>query len=354
VLTAIDIENFRCIPAARLEFDPRATGIIGDNASGKTSLLEAIYFLSHGRSFRTNRRDKLLRNEADYFRVVARLDASRGPLVAGIEFSGEQTRAHLAGQGVSGIADIAEVLPVQVIDPGVHRLIEEGSARRRRLMDWGVFHVKHEFLGLWRRYQRALQQRNAALRSEESRELVSAWEGELCAAGSAVDLLRASYAAELAPYFDRLAERLVGAGVRISYRRGWSAEVDLPTALRDARERDLKLRTTTVGPHRADVSFSVDGQPARERVSRGQQKMLAAAFVLAQLARRAADDVPRACLMLDDPAAELDVDNLGKLLEAIAEIPSQLIVTSVHERGLEGLPTGRMFHVKLGTFTRML
>ena len=61
-----------------------------------------------------------------------------------------------AGQGVSGVADIAEVLPIQVIDPGVHRLIEEGSARRRRLLDWGVFHVKHEFLGTWRRYQRAL------------------------------------------------------------------------------------------------------------------------------------------------------------------------------------------------------
>jgi DNA replication and repair protein RecF len=354
VLSAIEIENFRCIKTAKLDFDPRSTGIIGDNASGKTSLLEAIYFLSHGRSFRTNRREKLLRDGSDYFRLVARLEVSRGSLVAGIEYANEQTRAHLAGQGVSGVADIAQVLPVQVIDPGVHRLIEEGSSRRRRLMDWGVFHVKHEFLPLWRRYQRALQQRNAALRHEDATEMVSAWETELCASGAAVDQLRSTYAGELEPYFARIAARLLGTTARFAYRRGWPADFDLASALRDARSRDLRLRTTTVGPHRADLTFIVDDEPARDRVSRGQQKVLAAAFVLAQLARRAADQLPLACLMLDDPAAELDVDNLGKLLAVIAEIPSQLVVTSVHERGLQGLPLARKFHVKQGEFASML
>ena len=154
MLTAIDIENFRCIRSAHLELDPGATGIVGENGSGKTSLLEAIYFLSHGRSFRASQREKLLPPQADFLRVVGRVETPRGCLVAGVEYGRQGTRVNLAGQGVSGIAEIAEILPVQVIDPGVHRLIEEGSARRRRLLDWGVFHVKHEFLGVWRRYQR--------------------------------------------------------------------------------------------------------------------------------------------------------------------------------------------------------
>lgn len=190
MLTAVEIENFRCIETASLDFDAHATAILGDNASGKTSLLEAIYFLGHGRSFRTNRREKLLRSEAAFFRVVGRLHVTRGQLVAGIEYVDGETRAHLAGQGVSGIADIAEVLPIQVIDPGVHRLIEEGSARRRRLMDWGVFHVKHGFLGAWRRYQRALQQRNAALRIGGEADLIDVWDKELCTSGETVDELR--------------------------------------------------------------------------------------------------------------------------------------------------------------------
>jgi len=497
VLTRIDIENFRCIESACLEFDARATGIIGANASGKTSLLEAIYFLGHGRSFRSQLRDKLLRNGADHFRVVARLrpesppkdaglgsvpgevrdagtanreragggDQDRlhstsspapeyrswsrredaggldragdsdepgwaeaagvpgtlsqvevrdrrfeavhgrdtasgdvgveatsdhdglliigtGPMnihgrvaseagpgswagsgpevpgtrefVAGIEYRQGTTRAHLAGRGVGGISEIAGVLPIQVIDPGIHRLIEEGSARRRRLMDWGVFHVKHEFLVLWRRYQRALLQRNAALRTAAPLDVVGAWDQELGTTGSAVDALRAAYVERLAPYFERIGARLIGGDVRFSYRRGWSADQDLAAALQVSRPRDLRLKATQVGPHRADLAFLVDGEPARDRVSRGQQKMLAAAFILSQLAMRVAERAPRACLMLDDPAAELDVDNLGKLLAVIADIPAQLIVTSVHPRGLRGLGVARMFHVEQGRFSAMV
>jgi DNA replication and repair protein RecF len=217
-----------------------------------------------------------------------------------------------------------------------------------------VFHVKHELLSHWRRYQRALQQRNAALRHVEAPELVEAWEEEMATAGQEVDLLRLMYIELLRPAFLSLAARLVGAGVSVSYRRGWSADHSLAEALNAARSRDLRIKTTTVGPHRADLVFSVDGSQARDRVSRGQQKMLAAAFILAQVSLRAPGPGPRTILMLDDPAAELDVDNLGKLLAAIAEMPAQLIVTSVHERGLQGIRIGRRFHVEQGRFAPML
>jgi DNA replication and repair protein RecF len=351
VLTAIDIENFRCIRASHLALDPEATGIVGENGSGKTSLLEAVYFLAHGRSFRTNQREKLLPPQADVLRIVGRIQTARGELVAGIEYGEQGTRANLAGQGISGIAEIAEILPVQVIDPGVHRLIEEGSARRRRLLDWGVFHVKHEFLDMWRRYQRALQQRNAVLRSGADEQLLAAWEAELSTAGHRVDALRGEYAAQLLPHFVEIAERLLGAeGARFSYRRGWPAEHELAAQLIESRPRDQRLRTTTVGAHRADVAFVFEGAPARDRVSRGQQKLLAAAFILSQLAFQASQGAPPACLMLDDPAAELDVDNLGKLLAAVSKIPAQLVITSVHESGLEGVKLGRKFHVKQGNF----
>jgi DNA replication and repair protein RecF len=351
VLTTIDIENFRCIRSAHLELDPQVTGIVGENGSGKTSLLESIYFLAHGRSFRANQREKLLPPQVDFLRVVGRIQTTRGELVAGVEYGRQGTRASLAGQGISGIAEIAEILPVQVIDPGVHRLIEEGSARRRRLLDWGVFHVKHEFLSVWRRYQRALQQRNAVLRSNADEQLLAAWEHELAPAGHRVDALRSEYAAQLLPYFVDVADHLLGVqGARFTYRRGWAADQDLATQLVESRTRDQRLRTTTVGAHRADVSFFFEGAPARDRVSRGQQKLLAAAFILGQLLFQAAQGAPPACLMLDDPAAELDVDNLGKLLAAVARIPAQLIITSVHERGMEGVKLGRKFHVKQGNF----
>jgi DNA replication and repair protein RecF len=354
VLTSVTIENFRCIEQASLDFDSRSTGVIGPNASGKTSLLEAIYFLGHGRSFRTHQAEKLRRSGSTFFRVVGKLETSRGLLTAGLEHSHGRTHGHLAGQGISGIADIAEVLPLQVIDPGVHRLVEEGSARRRRLMDWGVFHVKREFLGYWRRFQRSLSQRNAALRTTDAEELISPWEHEFCAAGAEVDRLREQYVQQLSPHFESLGARLVGPGTGLVYRRGWPSDVDLREALHASISRDMRLKTTHVGPHRADISFVVEGVAARDRVSRGQQKMLAAAFILAQLQCHSALGAPPTTLMLDDPAAELDVDNLGKLLLAIAEIPSQLIVTSVHEQGLQGIEIGRRFHVEQGKFEPMV
>lgn len=348
MLSAVEVTNFRCIESASLDLDARSSGILGENASGKTSFLEAIYVLAHGRSFRTAQREALVRTGESFFRVVGRIQSERGEIVAGVEYAEGRSRVNIGGRPAEGIAEVTEILPVQIIDPGVHRLVEEGSARRRRLLDWGVFHVKHEFLFLWRRYQRALQQRNAALRAG-SADLVAPWETEIVTTGVQLDLLRAEYASRLQPHFADMARRLLEAcRAQFEYRRGWGQDLDLSDALRDSRARDLRLRTTTVGPHRADVSFIVDGAPARERVSRGQQKLLAAAFVLAQLSLRAADGAPRACLLLDDPAAELDVDNLGKLFAVIAEIPAQLIITSVEERGLERLPIGRTFHVKQG------
>jgi DNA replication and repair protein RecF len=355
VLTSIEIEDFRCIERAALEFHPRGTGIVGSNASGKTSLLEAAFFLGHGRSFRTAARGKLVRRGRDLFRLVGRVQRSERSLVASAEHSHGSTQMRLAGQGVSGVADIATVLPLQVIDPGVHRLIDEGSVRRRRLLDWGVFHVKHDFIHAWRRYQRALSQRNAALREELDDRIVDAWGLELVDAAERIDGARAEYMANLGNHFGRLASSLLDDAVDVEYRRGWPNDQSLQLSLELSRPKDRRSGTTTVGPHRADLVIRVDGVLARDRVSRGQQKVLASALILAQVrATHSEDPQARTCLLLDDPAAELDVDKLGKLLGAIQEIPAQLIVTAVTEAGLRGIEIGRAFHVEQGRFTPML
>jgi DNA replication and repair protein RecF len=242
-----------------------------------------------------------------------------------------------------------------VIDPGVHRLIDEGSVRRRRLLDWGVFHVKPEFLVTWRRYQRALEQRNAALRAGLSQHVVAAWEQELSDTADAIDAARRDYVAHLAQEFTALGSSLLDEDVQLEYRRGWDAQSTLPVCLHEARDKDRRLGTTTVGAHRADLVIRVDGVLARDRVSRGQQKVLAASLILAQIrALAGVAGQTQTCLLMDDPAAELDVDKLGKLLGAIARIPAQLIISSVTQTGLQGFEIGHLFHVEQGRFTRML
>jgi DNA replication and repair protein RecF len=355
VLTSIEIENFRCIEHAALEFHPRGTGIVGKNASGKTSLLEATFFLGHGRSFRTATRAKLVRRGSDHLRIIGRVQRGERSVVASAEHGDGATQMRLAGQGVAGVADIAAVLPLQVIDPGVHRLIDEGSMRRRRLLDWGVFHVKQDFLYAWRRYQRALSQRNAALRDDLEDRVVDAWDVELLESAERIDTARAEYMTCLGSHFAEMASSLMEESVDIEYRRGWPSGEALRISLEQARAKDRRLGTTTVGPHRADLNIRVDGVLARDRVSRGQQKVLAAALILAQVRATLSEDPhARTCLLLDDPAAELDVDKLGKLLKVIQQIPAQLIVTAVTEAGLRGIEIGRAFHVEQGCFTPML
>jgi DNA replication and repair protein RecF len=186
-------------------------------------------------------------------------------------------------------------------------------------------------------------------------DVVGAWDRELAESAEAIDQMRSGYVDAFAAHFKEIGSDLVGEEVSLEYRRGWDADMSLADALNASQDKDRRHGTTTVGAHRADLAIKTDGVLARDRVSRGQQKVLAAALILAQIRSLATlARQTRTCLLLDDPAAELDVDKLGKLLRAIEQIPAQLIVSSVTEHGLRGIEIGRTFHVEQGCFTRML
>src|SRR5208283_5507890 len=162
-LWRMQVTDFRCLHQAEVEYDPKFTLVSGPNASGKTTLLEAIYVLGRGRSFRTRRLDHLIRTGCERLIVVGEVEIP-GRVMLGIEGSKAGMRAKIGGDRASSLAELATAFPVQIIDPEVHRLIEEGPSRRRRFLDWGVFHVEHGFVDQWQSYHQVLRQRNAALR----------------------------------------------------------------------------------------------------------------------------------------------------------------------------------------------
>ena len=352
-LAHLEVQDFRCIAQARLDFDIRCTLISGANGSGKTSLLEAIHVLSCGHSFRSNSIDPLVKTGAPFFRLIGSAGHQEAKALIGVQ-SADGLDVHLSGRKVQGFAEVAPFLPVQVIDPEVHRLLEDGPKRRRRFMDWGVFHVEPRFIDAWRRYQRSLRQRNAALKAKSSKELITSWDVELIETGTFVAECRESYLAALQGDVERTSQTLLGQPVVIRHRKGWGEDRSLAEALLESWGRDSRYGSTSVGPHRADVAVEIDGCNAQERVSRGQQKLLASAMMLAQLSHRASETGDPACLLLDDPAAELDVDNLKKLLAEIAETPAQLIVTALDLNLLSPYLSGKRFHVKQGDVVQML
>ena len=355
-LERLSLEDFRCVARAELDCDPRCNLITGENASGKTSLLEAIFFLGRGRSFRSARNDLLIRHGAAQLSLLARVRQGAVAQPLGVRLSGEGIEARHAGRPIGGLAELATVFPVQAIDPEVHRLVDGGPQERRRYLDWGVFHVEPNFVELWRRYQRALRQRNACLKAGQPNALVQAWDQELVEAGVAVAEHRFRYLQGLSAAVRSVGQRLLGAEIELSLHQGWSADRTLAEALAHALPRDRERGLTHAGPHRADLALRVAGLPARDRVSRGQQKLLAATLLLGQLAHDAEQGSSMAALLVDDPAAELDSGNLERLLDEVIQLPVQLFLTALDPSNpaLQRLPAARRFHVEHGVLTRLI
>jgi DNA replication and repair protein RecF len=347
-LHRLQVTDFRCLQSVELEFDPRFTLISGANASGKTSLLEAIYVLGRGRSFRTRRLDNLVRFGRERFVVFGEVDLGERRLGLGVEGSAAGLRARLAGERVGSLGELASTLPVQIIDPELHHLIEEGPSRRRRFVDWGVFHVEHPFLSHWQRYQQVLKQRNAALRSRQARAVVSAWDGELVRLGMLIDVARNRYVAQLGTVASVLARRLLGMELELAYRSGWARDSTLDAALRESWSYDFEKGSTTVGPQRGELVIRLDGSLVKDRISRGQQKLLAATLLVAQLRLFPRDSVVKPTLLLDDPAAELDADHLLSLISELSAESMQLIVTSLDPAFAAFGTPGRHYCVKQG------
>ncbi len=350
-LRRMQVTDFRCLHQGDIELDDQFTLISGPNASGKTSVLEAIYLLGRGRSFRTRRLEQLIRTGTERFIVFGEADSAGRRATLGVEGSPQGIRARLDGERVASLAELARALPVQVIDPEVHRLIEEGPGRRRRFLDWGVFHVEPSFVGHWQNYHLALRQRNAALRSGESRGLVAAWDADLVRYASLLTEARSRYVERLLPVAKGVAATLLGMELGLSYRPGWVRDLDFPQALERSWRQDMEAKTTQVGPQRAELGIRLDGAPARDRISRGQQKLLAAALLISQIKLFEPDAAVCPILLLDDPAAELDRDRLAVFIQEVRAQPLQLVVTTLSnelvEFGAFGRP-GRRYRVEAG------
>lgn len=345
-LAELALEDVRCLRRAELFLHPGQNLIWGGNASGKTSLLEAIFLLGRGRSFRTRSSERLIRHGEARLRVVGKT-VGPPPESIGLEVSRQDgTVAKLRGAYVSSLAELSHAFAVQVIEPGAHKLIEEGAQRRRRWMDWAVFHVEPGFIDVWSRYARALKQRNSALRSTPDQ--AGAWDAEIVRHGEVIANLRRDFVERLQPYWTETVRELTGLELELYYARGWAADVTLTEALGAARDRDVARGMTHVGPHRADIVVRLERGLARETLSRGQQKLVAAAMTLSQLSliRELTGTLPT--LLLDDPAAELDRDRLSRFVARVAQLQCQLVVTSLSpELSVFGAPD-RVFHVEHG------
>ena len=340
--------NFRCLKSIELDPHPNYNLIYGRNASGKTSVVEAIAYLGRGKSFRGASTTDLIQHGEQEFVLFGHVGAGDRDVKVGVRNSHDGLETRIDGDNDGGAAALAGALPLQIVDPDVHELVAGAPEQRRRYLDWIAFHVEHDFLAVWRRFRRSLKQRNAALRAGTA---LDGWNAEFADLAAQVDSARRSALEVVIEGLKEAGHDLLGREVGFEYRPGWNEDEGLLQALEEGTKRDQQQGNTQYGPHRADLKLSYDDRRARKLVSRGQQKLLACAMVLAATETAQTALEQPLLLLLDDPGAELDSDALARLMRRVVDLGSQVIATSLVPDVPLFPDVGRTFHVEHGVLS---
>lgn len=343
-------ENFRLYQSLEIRPHPGLNLITGGNAAGKTSLLEALFVAARGRSFKAQNLADLCGPIRSNWNVFLETSSSERVHRIGLGWSREGSDLRLDEIRNARISDVVRLAPVQLLDPLAHRLLDEGPTYRRSFVDWGVFHVEHQFLDLWRRYHRALRQRNGALRDELEDRAVQAWNDELVLTGESLTDMRRHHVDAAAANLRAWTDRLLGTcEVVCEWQQGWADGQSFRDVLDRNLEQHRRLGSTTQGPHRAELRIRLNHAKAKGRLSRGQQKLLIAAMVLAQAQILVDAGGPEPILLLDDFASELSPEFQLRLAGALEEYGGQKFITAFDMPLSGNWSRGAMFHVEHGT-----
>ncbi len=350
-LLKLDVFAVRNILLASIQPAPSINLITGANASGKSSLLEAIFILGRARSFRTHHIKQAISFDQAQLIVAAQMQHHTGSISnIGIQIDGKQTEIRIDQENRQK-ADLAYALPVQLIHPKSYRLLDAGPQNRREFLDWGIFNHNRNFLPNWRCFSKALQQRNALLKSRQVSQL-SAWDKEIIEYGNRVNEFRKEYIELLQPVFLEMAGQFLQTSqIELRFNPGWDEKLALEHVLKQDMEKDLKYGFTNSGPHRADFLTFHDNKSAKDYLSRGQQKLLVLALLLSQVRLLNQEAQNNCCILVDDLTAELDTLNRAKLLKYLAGIGCQVFMTSTELADfgdLSAVENYKVFHVEQG------
>ncbi len=356
-LSRIQVQDLRIVDSARLDPSPRLNLITGANGSGKSSLLEAVYLIGTGRSFRTRRNRELIQHGRDKLCVSATSVGEEGEQqTLGIEKTSDSTRIRIGGKNMWNASSLAQNLPVMAILPDSLGVVTGSADLRRSLMDWALFHVKPGYLSLLQSYKQALRQRNSLLRQGGDGIALKSWDERVGESGQLLHGWREKYLGDAQDIVRGFSERLLGVTVDIRYRAGWNTETGLKIALERSQEADRKRGSTTVGPHRADLELSSGGMAVRGRLSRGEAKLLAVAVFLAYAQYVTTCIGRKPVLLIDDLAAELDEENRHRFLDAVIGMGIQVFISASEPRLLDATLSGgtARFHVEQGVVRRVV
>ncbi len=349
------------MPALALQANPQFNIIYGENGSGKTSLLEAIYYLAHGRSFRTSRHQRLIQHDTEYFTLHAKVSHGEQRYSLGLQRDKDaQLLLRLNGANASRLAEFAAVLPVQLLTPDSFRLFFGGPKERRQFFDMGLFHVEPAFFPAWLQFSRVLKQRNALLKQQRHYNAqFEYWDEQLASLSWQLQAQRQTYIAQLEQAYRQLtADSRLLADISLQLMPGWPERIteqsQLLQLLQQNFAQDVRQGFTQYGPQKADLKLKKGTLTVEEVLSRGQLKVLLFALKIAQNNVICAYGQKQPLLLIDDLASELDAAATQQVFNYLTNINSQVFITAINADQVSPyIPAEQrdMFHVEQGQIT---
>jgi DNA replication and repair protein RecF len=350
-LKHLHLSCFRNFHDYSIDFSPQINVLHGVNGVGKTSILEAVYLLATGRSFRTTNLNLLMNSSSKATTIYAEIEAYNkfSAQVGYYRERGQDRLLKLNQHNVASISEVAAIFPACCLEINIFMALLQPPQFRRKILDWGLFHVKHEFFARWKEYNQILKQRNSILKhAKEQRTYVNSrlrseiqsWDRLFAKSSVELAQLRQSYLEEIKPYFQFYTNILINSihnlDVSLSVKHGLPVidENEIYSILEANLSNDLYKGYTSIGPHKADLDFSVLGISAKNILSRGQQKVLIIAYYLSQLALLKEKYAKRCTVLIDDMAAELDFTAQNLIYEQFYKLGHQLIISSVDKTNI--------------------
>lgn len=349
-------EEFRNLRRFEIFPSPGLNLLFGPNASGKTSILEALFLLGHARSFRVSNIRQVVRRGARVLRVTAELETERrGKLSLGVERGPGVNRVRCNGADLRRTTEQARLVQLCLVTPDSHALIEGSAQCRRRWLDWGMFHVEPGYLESWRRYYAALRQRNCLLRTTTTAGPFSPWEKKMQEAAVQLCAGREEYLRQLLEGVQELSREFLFVPLRFRIFHGWDKQRPLAEVLEEERHLDREAGFTRNGPHRLDlIPCNLQGDPSPQ-FSRGQQKMLALTLNMAQAQVFLNKTGEKPVFLIDDLASELDSQATARVLARLEQTQAQVFISATHREqvSVEGGRDPATFHVEQGTLRQV-
>ena len=349
IIKSLELKNYRNIPAMEL-FPAQDVNIIyGENAQGKTNVIEAVWLFTGCKSFRGAKDKELVRFGEEKSEIGIEYRCSGNDETAALEITNRR-KAFAGGLPLPSPVGLMGEFTAVVFSPAHLALIKSGPAERRRFLDTAICQIRPAYAGALRNYTRALDQRNSLLKDipyhSELLDTLDAWDERLVQAGERIIRERIGYIGRLSEYAAQIYDGLSEGKETLTVGYQPSAPEDFRTALFEKRKEDIVAGSTCVGPHRDDLEIGINGVSARAFGSQGQQRSAALAVKMAEgeIVRSVTGEYP--VLLLDDVMSELDAGRQNYILNNIKD--RQVFITCCEPDALERAGSGKKFQIRNG------